>query len=162
MTRAVWTALAVLGAVLVETALGYLLPGPGRYVDPFLLVVVYCALFGGETYGMLVGCLRRLGAGRALRRARPRALSALAKLLLGFVVGLAGARFMISGTAARALTVFLATIAEGLLVPWLASVFTIEAVSPGPIVLLARATVNAVLAGALFALVERRLQRDRL
>lgn len=161
MTRAVWTALAVLGAVLVETALGYLLPGPGRYVDPFLLVVVYCALFGGETYGMLSGAFAgwvqdALFGGRVL------GLSALAKLLLGFVVGLAGARFMISGTAARALTVFLATIAEGLLVPWLASVFTIEAVSPGPIVLLARATVNAVLAGALFALVERRLQRDRL
>ena len=161
MTRALWTALAVLGAVLVETALGYLLPGPGRYVDPFLLVVVYCALLGGESYGMLSGAFAgwvqdALFGGRVL------GLSALAKLLLGFVVGLAGARFLISATTARALTVFFATLAEGLLVPWLASVFTLEALPQGPLVLLARATLNAALGGMLFALVERRLQRERL
>lgn len=161
MTRALWTAFAVLGAVLVETALSYLLPGPGRYVDPFLLVVVYCALLGGETYGMLSGAFAgwvqdALFGGRVL------GISALAKLLLGFAVGMAGARFLISGTAARALTVFLATLAEGLLVPWLASVFTLEALAQGPLALLARATVNAVLGGTLFALLERRLQRERL
>ncbi len=47
MSRALWTGLAIVGAVLVQTALGYLFPGPGRFLDPFLLVVVYCALAGG-------------------------------------------------------------------------------------------------------------------
>ena len=30
-------------------------PEPGRYLDPFLLVVVYCALRGGESQGLVVG-----------------------------------------------------------------------------------------------------------
>jgi rod shape-determining protein MreD len=161
VSRALWTALAVFGAVLVETALAYLLPGPGRYFDPFLLVVIYCALVGGESYGMWAGSFAgwvqdAVFGGRVL------GLSALSKLVLGFVVGLAGSRFLISSTAARALTVFFATLAEGLLVPWLASVFTLEALPQGPLVLLGRASLNAVLGGLLFALLERRLQAERV
>ncbi len=33
MSRAFWTGLAIAGAVLVETALGYLVPAPGRYAS---------------------------------------------------------------------------------------------------------------------------------
>ena len=47
MSRVVWTAVALAGAVLVETALAHLVSAPGRYLDPFLLVVVYCALVRG-------------------------------------------------------------------------------------------------------------------
>lgn len=161
MSRALWTVLAILGAVLVETALGYLFPGPGRLLDPFLLIVVYCALSGGETYGMLAG----VSAGwvqDALFGGRVLGLSALSKLLVGFAVGLAGGRFLISGTAARALAVFVATLADGLLVPWLASVFTLEVLPQGPLALLGRAALNALVGGVLFALVERRLQRGLL
>jgi rod shape-determining protein MreD len=161
VTRALWTGLALLGAVLVETALGYLLPGPGRYIDPFLLVVVYCALVGGETFGMVSGA----AAGwlqDALFGGRVLGISALAKLLIGFAVGVAGARFLISGSAARALAVLLATLAEGVLVPWLASVFTLELAPQSVLTLLARGVLNAVAGGALFALVDRRVQRERL
>ena len=48
MRRAFWTAIAIAGAVAVQTALGFLVPSPGRHLDPFLLVTVYCALAGGE------------------------------------------------------------------------------------------------------------------
>ena len=69
MSRAFWTAFAIAGAVLVETALGYLVASPGRYLDPFLLVVVYCALVGGETHGMLAGAAAGCGfCPRILRR----------------------------------------------------------------------------------------------
>ncbi len=158
MSRALWTGLAILGAVLVETALGYLLPSPGRLLDPFLLVVVYCALSGGETHGMLAGVAAgwvqdSLFGGRVL------GIAALAKLLVGFAVGLAGGRFLISSVAARAVTVFLATLADGLLVPWLASVFTLELLPQGPLAFVGRAALNALVGGALYALVERRLQR---
>ena len=158
MSRALWTGLAILGAVLVETALGYLFAGPGRFLDPFLLVVVYCALSGGETHGMLAG----VAAGwvqDALFGGRVLGISALSKLLIGFAAGLAGGRFLISGAAARAVTVFLATLADGLLVPWLASVFTLELLPQGPLALVGRAALNALVGGALYALVERRLQR---
>ncbi len=158
MSRAFWTGAAILGAILVETALGYLLPGVGRVLDPFLLVIVYCALVGGEVHGMLAGVAAGwvqdiLFGGRVL------GISALSRLIVGFVVGAAGRRFLITGAASRALTVFLATLADGLIVPWLASVFALDLMPLGPTALLLHAAVNALVGGALFALAERRLER---
>lgn len=160
MSRAWWTAAALAGAVLVETALAHLVSSPGRYLDPFLLVVVYCALRFGETHGMLAGAaagwLQDVAFG-----GRVLGLSALAKLLVGFTVGLVGGRFLIATTAARALVVLLAALADALLVQWLASVFAIEALSLPPLSLAARATLSALAGGLLFALVDRRLAWSR-
>ena len=160
MRRLFWTAVAVFAAVLIETALGYIVPGPGRLFDPFLLVVVSCALVGGETHGMLAG----VGAGWVqdiLFGGRVLGLSALSKLIVGFVVGLAGGRFLISGTAARALTFFVASLADGLIVPWLASIFSLELTSLGMLTLLLRASIHAFAGAGLLAVVEGRIERAR-
>ena len=156
MSRAFWTGLAIAGAVLVETALGYLVPAPGRYLDPFLLVAVYCALSGNEVHGMFAGAAAGwvqdvLFGGRVL------GLSALSKLLVGYAVGLGSGRFLIATTAARSLVVLLATVADALLVQWLASIFSIEATGLSPLNLASRATLNALAGGLVFALVDRRL-----
>jgi len=157
--RLVWTAVAILGAVLVETALGYLVSEPGRYLDPFLLVVVYCALRGGEGQGLLSGVAA--GWVQDLLFGGPiLGLSALAKLLVGFVVGAAGSHFLIGSASARALVLLLATAADALLVQWLATVFAIEASPMSPVTLASRATLTAVVGGVLYALVDRRLQRS--
>jgi rod shape-determining protein MreD len=156
VSRVSWTGLAIAGAVLVETALAYLVASPGRYLDPFLLVVVYCALAGGETHGMLAGA----AAGwvqDALFGGQVLGISGLSKLLVAFGVGLAAGRFLISSAAARALVVLLATVADALLVQWLASVFSVPAAGLAPLALLSRATVNALVGGLLFALVDWRL-----
>jgi rod shape-determining protein MreD len=158
VSRAFWTGLAITGAVLVETALGYLVPAPGRYLDPFLLVVVYCALSGTDVNGMLAGAAAGwvqdvLFGGRVL------GLSALSKLLVGYAVGAGAGRFLIATTAARALVVLLATVADALLVQWLASVFSVDASGLSPVALASRATLNALAGGLLFALVDRRRQR---
>jgi rod shape-determining protein MreD len=158
VSRAFWTGLAIAGAVLVETALGYLVPGPGRYLAPLLLVAVYCALTGDEVNGMLAGAAAGwvqdvLFGGRVL------GISALSKLLVGYAVGAAAGRFLIATTAARALVVLLATVADALLVQWLASVFSVDAAGLSPVALASRATLNALAGGLLFALVDRRRQR---
>jgi rod shape-determining protein MreD len=156
VSRAFWTGLAIVGAILVETALGYLVPSPGRFLDPFLLVVVYCALVGGETHGMLAGA----AAGwiqDALFGGRVLGLSGLSKLVVGFAVGLGAGRFMIASAAARVLVLLLATVADALLVQWLASVFSLEATGLSALALASRATLNALAGGLLFALVDRRL-----
>ena len=158
MSRAFWTGLAIVGAVIVETALGYLVPAPGRYLDPFLLVVVYCALPCNEKHGMLTGAAAGwvqdvLFGGRVL------GLSALAKLLVGYAVGLGAGRFLLATTAARSLVVLLATLADALLVQWLASVFSVEAAGLSLVDLVSRATLNALAGGLLYALVDRRQQR---
>lgn len=155
MRRAIWTAVAIVGALLVETGLGYLVPGPGRYLDPFLLVVVYCALVGGETHGMLAGVAAGwvqdvYFGGRVL------GLSGLSKLVVGFAVGTASSHFLISTTSARVVVLLLATVADALLVQWLASVFAIEALPLNPLGLLSRASVTAVVGGLVYALIDRR------
>lgn len=158
MSRVFWTALGIVGAVLVETALSHLVATPGRYFDPFLLVVVYCALVGGETHGMLAGA----AAGwvqDALFGGRVLGLSALSKLAIGYALGAAAGRFLITSAAARALAVLVAAIADGLLVEWLASVFGVGAQPLGPLGLTTRATTSALAAGLVFTLVDRRLQR---
>ena len=158
MRRFVWTAVAIVGALLVETGLSYLVSEPGRYLDPFLLVVVYCALTGGELHGMLAGMAAgwvqdvHFG-GEVL------GLSALSKLLVGFAVGAAGSHFLISTTSARALVLLLTTVADAVLVMWLASVFAIAAAPMSPVTLASRASLTAVVGGVLFALIDRRLQR---
>lgn len=158
MRWASWTALAVAGAILVETALGYLVASPGRYVDPFLLVVVYCALSGGETRGMLAGAAAGW-AQDALFGGSVLGFSALAKLLVGFAVGTAAGRFVIAGAPARALVVLVATAADALLAQWLVSVFSVEASALTPLALALRAALNALAGGALFALVDRSRER---
>lgn len=155
MTRAFWTAAAILGAVLLQTALSYLVPEPARYFDPFVLVVVYAALAGGESRGMLAG----VGAGwvqDALFGGRVLGLSALSKLVVGYAVGLAAGRFLLASAAARALAVFVAALGDAMLVPWLASAFTIEATPIGPLALVARAATTALVGAVFFALAERR------
>ena len=160
MSRTLWTAVALLGAVLIETGLAHLVSSPGRYLDPFLLVVVYCALRFGETRGMLTGAAAGwlqdvMFGGRVL------GLSALAKLLVGFAAGLAAGRFLIATAAARALVVLLAAVADAWLVQWLASVFAIDARGLPPLALATRATLSALVGGILFALVDRRLSWSR-
>jgi rod shape-determining protein MreD len=86
-------------------------------------------------------------------------LSALSKLLVGYAVGLGAGRFLIATTAARSLVVLLATVADALLVQWLASVFSVEAAGLSPVGLASRATVNALAGGLLYALLERRQER---
>jgi rod shape-determining protein MreD len=159
VSRAFWTGLAIGGAVLVQTALGYLVPAPGRYLDPFLLVAVYCALAGGETHAMLAGTAAgwvqdTLFGGPVL------GLSALSKLLVGFAAGLAAGRFLVASAAARALVVLLATLADALLVQWLASVFSLQVGGLSLLALASRAALNALAGGLLFALVDRRVQRS--
>lgn len=157
MRRAVWTGVAILGALLAETALGYLVPEPGRYLDPFLLVVVYCALRRGETHGMLAGVaagwVQDVHFGGTIL-----GLSALSKLVVGFVVGAAGSHFLISSTGARLLVLLLAALGDAVLVQWLASVFGIDTSPMTTVPLVARASLTAVVGSVLFALVDRRLQ----
>jgi len=157
--RALLIALGLIGALLVSAALGQLTPGLGRVVDPFLIVMVYCALRGGETQGMLTGVAA--GWVQDVSFAGPvMGLSALTKLLVGFTVGWAGTRFFLAGLGARTLVLLAAAAGDALLFEWLAAVFDVKTIGLSPVGLLWRATVNAGLGVALFELADRRLPRE--
>ena len=159
--RLAWTAAALLVALLLQSILGVVAPDQGRIVDPFLLVVVYCGLMGGETHGMLAGVAA--GWVQDIHFAGPVAgLSALTKLLVGFGVGVAGNRFLITGTAPRILTLFVAALTDAILFERLALVFEIPSGSLSILALLGRATANALAGAVIFELVEMRFPRKEV
>ena len=157
--KALATLVAILLALLAQSTLSWLAPAYARTFDPFLLVLVYCGLAGGENHGMLAGAaggwVQDVHFGGSVV-----GLSGLTKVLVGFGVGLAGSRFMLTGPAARLLVLFSAALADALLFEGLARLFDVAVRPLGALPLLARGAVNAVLGVALFALLDRRLRAE--
>jgi rod shape-determining protein MreD len=154
-----WTVLAILAALLLQSALSRLIPTYAPVLDPFLLVLVYCGLTGGETHGMLAGgaagWVQDIQFGGNIL-----GLSGLTKVLLGFAVGLAGSRFLLAGPGARFLVVLVAALADALLLAWLAGVFDVRTQHLSPTSLATRAAINAAVGVVLFEVVDRRLRRE--
>jgi rod shape-determining protein MreD len=156
--RVFWTALALLLALGIETGLSQLAPSLARLLDPFLIVLVYCGLLGGEVHGMLAGAAGGwvqdvLFGGRVL------GMGALSKLLVGFGVGVAGARFHLAEPVPRVLVVLLATILDALIIGRLSAAFDVPAMGLALPALLGRAVLNALFGALAFALVERWFRR---
>jgi rod shape-determining protein MreD len=153
-------ALALLSALLLQSALSRVLPAQARVFDPFLLVMVYYGLSGGETEGMVIGAIGgwiqdiQFGGGIL-------GLTGLSRVLLGFAVGMAGTRFHLTEPAPRALVLFLAGAADALVFTALAGAFDVAVAHLSPLVLLTRAGVNAAVGVLVFELIDRRLRRRR-
>lgn len=153
--RALLTGVAILGAFLLQSALGWLLPAYARFLDPFLVVVVSCALAGGESHGMLAAA----AAGwvqDAHFGGRVIGLAGLSKLLIAYGVGWAGARFQLSEAGPRSLVLAGSTLLDALVLGAFASVFDVT-LSPLPFWgHLLRALANAALGVAVYRLIESR------
>ena len=154
---AVWTGLAILAALLVQTALSLVFPGHSRLLDPFLLVVVYCGLTGGANQAMLAGAAA--GWVQDVHFGGPvLGLSGLTKVLVGFGVGAASTRFHLAEPGPRVLVLVVATVMDALVFNRLAAVFDVVAYALGPWGLFLRAAANAAFGMILFETVDRRLR----
>lgn len=153
------TGLALVLAFVIQSSLTLILPGPGRLLDPFLVVVVYCGLIGGETHGMLAGAtagwIQDTQFGGTVN-----GISALTKLLIGFAVGIAATRFLMTTTSARLLVLFAATLVDALVFERLALVFEVGASDVSLRLLFARAVANAILGVLAFQAFEMRVRRE--
>jgi rod shape-determining protein MreD len=155
--NALLTGLAIVAALLLNTAISHVSPQASRIFDPFLLVTVYCGLHWGETHGMLAGAV----AGwvqDAHFGGTVVGLSGLSKVIVGFGVGAAGARFLLSGPLARACVLFAAGLLDALFVQALAAAFEIRAYAVTPATLLLRAAVNALVGAVVFEGLDRRIR----
>jgi rod shape-determining protein MreD len=158
--KALGVGLALVSALLLQSVLTRVLPAQARVFDPFLLVMVYYGLSGGETEGMVIGAIGgwiqdiQFGGGVL-------GLSGLCRVLLGFAVGMAGTRFHLTEPAPRALVLFLAAVADALVFTALAGAFDVAITHLSPLLLLTRAAVNAAVGVVAFELVDRRLRRRR-
>lgn len=154
---AIWTALAILAALLVQTGIGLAFPGHARQFDPFLLVLVYCGLTGGATRAMLAGAAA--GWVQDVHFGGPiLGLSGLTKVLVGFGVGAASARFHLGEPGARVLVLVLATVMDAIVFNRLAAVFDVTAYALSPGGLLLRAAANAAIGMMVFETIDRRLR----
>ena len=155
-----WTALALLIAFLLQSALTHIVPNQARMVDLFVLVVVYCGLVGGETHAMLAGAAGgwmqdvQFGGGVV-------GLSGLTKTMVGFGVGLAGSRFQLTEPMARVLVLFVATLVDALVFERLAAAFDVRLQTLSLAGLFTRAVLNAALGGVLFFYADRYVWRRR-
>jgi rod shape-determining protein MreD len=153
-----WTAAALVAALAVQSGMSLVVPAWARVFDPFLLVVVYCGLKGGETHGMLAGV-----AGGWLQDVhfggRVLGLAGLTKTLVGFGVGLAGTRFQLTEPGARLLVLLLSVLVDAAVMRQLAAAFDVASGTLTLPALALRAAVNAVIGVPLFALIERRQWR---
>ncbi len=156
--KAFWTAVSLLLALLLQSALSQVSPSGARILDPFLLILVYCGLTGGETFGMLAGAAAgwvqdiHFGGGVV-------GLTGLTGVLVGFSVGLAGTRFLLVGTAPRVLVLFGATLVQALVLERLALLFDIPASELNLASLFVRAVANALVGALAFEIIDLRLRR---
>ena len=155
--RPVWTVAGVLLALTAQLLLVRLAPaGAAAAFDPFLLVVVHSALTGGERRGMLMGLAcgwiqDTLFAGPVL------GLTPLAKLLVGFGVGLASTRFLVAGAGPRALVLSSAALLDVLLFERLAALLGASVPELPLDTLVLRALLAALVGAPLLGTLERRL-----
>lgn len=153
--RLALTLVALLVALLMQSGLSLIAPGHARFVDPFLLVLVYCALTWGENYAMLAGAAA--GWVQDAQFGGPIiGLSGLTKVLVGFGVGLGGSRFHLSEPGGRAAALVAATLLDAFIFQQLSAAFEVRTFELTTGTLLARCVVNASLGVLLYSLADRR------
>jgi rod shape-determining protein MreD len=149
------TGLALALALVVQSGLSLAGPPVAHVLDPFMIVLVYVGLRDGETQGMLAGAaagwLQDLHFGGPVV-----GLSGLSKIVVGFCVGLAGGRLLLTGNAERLLVVLSAALMDGLVLERLLSVFDLPSSELTLSLLLIRAVTTALVGAAIYSLVDRR------
>ncbi len=127
--RALGIALAIAVALALQTTIArFFTPGAGL-VDLVFVVVVYIALSGGPTAGLIAGSVAGLaqdalaatgalqiaiGAGTVTTRSII-GIGGLAKTVVGFFSGIVGSQFIVARPLPRALVFFTATVAHAII-----------------------------------------------
>jgi rod shape-determining protein MreD len=145
--------LALAAALALQTTLAGLTVGGVRAVNLVLVVVVFAALAFGPVTGLLSGV-----AGGLIQDALAGGvigLGSLAKTVVGFVVGVLGAQFIVSQPIPRFVMFAGATLLHELCYQGLSALVELRGMRFGLAVVLTQAVVNAILGVLAFALVER-------
>jgi hypothetical protein len=126
--RAIATVLVIAMALALQTSIASLTPGAGL-VDLVFVAVVYIALSGGPTEGLIAGAVAGLaqdalaatgalnvsiGAG-AIRTGSIIGIGGLAKTVVGFFSGIVGSQFIVMRPLPRAFVFFTATVAHAII-----------------------------------------------
>jgi len=176
--------LAIAAALALQTTLAhFVIRGTGA-LDLVLVVVVYVALVSGPVAGLLAGavgglaqdCLSATGiaavsATGAITLARTIiGVGGLAKTIVGFVAGVLGTQFIVTGPVPRLVVFFSATVVHAVIFLGLSVILYLRLTSVPYGAVLAQAIGNAIVGGMAFQLIEgfpgfverRRAMRSRM
>ncbi|HEX5476051.1 MAG TPA: rod shape-determining protein MreD [Vicinamibacterales bacterium] len=149
-TAAVFVALVC--ALALQTTIAGLLTGGHVAVNLVLVVVVYVALAFGPVTGLLAGAAGGLAqdalAGGIV------GIGGLSKTLVGFLVGVLGAQFIVSQTLPRFAMFVAATVVHELVFQAIFALVESHAFAPQYSAVLVQALVNGVVGVAAFVIVE--------
>ena len=144
--------LALAAALVLQTTLAGLLTGGRLAVNLVLVAIVYVALAFGPVTGMLAGAAGGLAqdalAGGIV------GIGGLSKTLVGFVVGVLGAQFIVSTTLPRFVMFVSATLLHELVFQALFALVQSRAFAPQYMAVLAQALVNGAVGVSAFLIVE--------
>lgn len=155
----VWSLLALGLALLLQSGLTLLAADKAAFFDPCLIITVYVALTRGENLGMLTG-LSGGWAQEIVFGGRPLGLLGLARVVVAFLIGQAGRRFLLASPAAHFSVLFVAGMLDAWLVGRLGAMFDVSLSALSGAALVYRALLNAVVGTIAFQLAERRLRRE--
>jgi rod shape-determining protein MreD len=144
--------LALAGALVLQTTLAGLLTGGRLAVNLVLVAVVYLALAYGPVTGMLAGA-----AGGLTQDALAGAIvgiGGLSKTLVGFLVGVLGAQFIVSTTLPRFVMFVAATLLHELVFQALDALLQSRAFAPQYTAVLFQAVMNGLVGVVAFLIVE--------
>ena len=110
--RFFWIGVALGGALVLQTTEARWVPGGGVTFDLVLVVVVLVALATGPLSGLLTGTVG--GIAQDALSGGIIGVGGLAKTIVGFVIGVIGFQFIVTGPAQRFIVLFMATLLHGL------------------------------------------------
>ena len=155
--------IALLAALALQTTLSGLFGGRTIAVNLVVVVVVYIALAFGPVTGLLAGAAAGLAqdalAGGIV------GIGGLSKTLVGFLVGVLGAQFIVSQTLPRFVMFVAATLVHQLVFEALQALIGGRGFAPDYAAAMVQAVVNGVIGVTAFILVERgpdMVQRRRM
>ncbi len=158
MIALLWSLFALGLALLVQSGLTLLLAEKAAFFDPCLIITVYVALTRGENLGMLTG-LAGGWAQDVVFGGRLLGLTGLARILVAFMVGQAGRRFLLISAVAHFSVLFAAALLDAWLVERCAALFDVPLRSLTGAAFVYRALLNAVIGTVAFQVAERRLRK---
>jgi hypothetical protein len=159
MMALVWSLLALGLALLAQSGLALLLADKAAFFDPCLIITVYVALTRGENLGMLTG-LAGGWAHEIVFGGRLLGLLGLSRVVVAFVIGQAGRRFLLVSPVAHFSVLFAGALLDAWLVARLGAMFDVQLRALSGAALVYRALLNAVVGALAFQVAERRLRQE--
>jgi rod shape-determining protein MreD len=144
--------IALVAALLLQSALGLLWPGAARYVDLMLVPVVWFGISGSQRTAMFAGCAAGL-LQDSWFQLTVFGLNGFKKTAIGWFLGGFGSRFDLNRQGVRMACGALASIADSLMDIGLRRLLDQKQPPPNLVEILMRAVVVGMAVGALFAII---------